>query len=171
MTLTIANDCSQIEVTSTLITNYVAALPSPDHTLTLELKSYQGNVEGGEVISLTLDGDSLDTDNNKYVITPSDLSAITTIPDMVLSLKLTKTVTATGAKEIEYSCAYLDCETKCKLPKHYSKHPQSMAYAYHLILSNNDGQCSNCTCSEHGLLFVTLTKLLNETIKDEDCGC
>jgi len=88
MTLTIANDCSQIEVISTLINDYVAALPSPDHTLTLELKSYQGNVEGGEVISLTLDGDSLDTDNNKYVITPSDLSMTSTISDMVLSAKL-----------------------------------------------------------------------------------
>jgi len=165
LTYTINSGCASIDVESDLITAYVAALPSPDHTLSLAVK-----VDCGDPITITLDGDSLDTDNNKYVLLPADLSQTTKISDGVLHLTLTKTVTSSGDTTKQYSCLFVDCDTKCELIEFLASNSTSNAYAYYQVLTHLN-TCTDCSCTDACTIWNYLQTLLGNTTQTNDCGC
>lgn len=165
MTYTIASDCSSIDVTSDLITAYIAALPSPDHTLQLKL-----SVDCETDYTIDLDDNNLDVGNNKYVITPSDVGNTTTISDNIIKATLTKTVTSSGAKTKEYSCIFVNCSTECEVLEATAADPNSKVGLFYWILKDYSGNCTKCKCEDACKIWGYLQYLLDNP-EEDDCGC
>ena len=172
MTHTFIGDCAttgitSIDITSDLITAYIAALPTPDHTLTLTVK-----VDCGTSYDITLDGDSLDVGNNKYILTPEDISQTVSFDDQILDLTLAKELNDDSSKSYEYRCLFTDCEVKCDLIDYIANNPDDCTiYALYSTLQNLNS-CSECSCEAGCAIFQYLKGLLNGTsVNVNDCGC
>lgn len=153
-----------VTITSTLITDYVAGLPSPDHTLDLKI-IYQ---EGDEItVSITDSNTNLDTGTNEYTLTPDDAGMTTSLSDGVYLLKLVKTVTSTGSTATEFKCLFVDCKTSCKVRTYNLENEIADAGVLYSILGVQDN-CSQCNCNTNMKIYTKLTELLN---KIDDCDC
>lgn len=170
------NECTAtpyIQIESTLIDDYVAGLPTPDHTLKLTIKQ-----DCETTYTVDLDGDNIVAgDPNYYRITPEDLGTTTTIDDGIYDITLTKTVTSNSNTSYEYSCVFVNCKVKCELEDYITNnfdYVLSGASGLHFIydvLSNTDS-CGQCNCSKVCEAYTRFKEILDTSNPtSDDCGC
>lgn len=153
-----------VTITSTLITDYVAALPTPDHTLDLKITYLTGD----EItVAINDSNANLDTINNEYDLTPDDADMTDSLSDGVYLLKLVKTVTATGSTTTEFKCLFVDCKTSCKVRTYNVENEDAMAGVLYSILTVQDN-CTKCNCTTNVKIYNKLVELLN---KIDNCEC
>jgi len=159
---------NSFDITSDLITDYVAGLPSPDHTLDLKV-IYNG---GDEItINITDANPNLDNGTNTYTLTPDDLSQVDEISNGVYSLELLKTVTATNGTTSEYYCVFSDCGVACTVDDCVLNDPTTLSPVYYTVLTNLN-ICDACNCDDAFMIWDDLQDILNECeSKNSGCGC
>lgn len=165
MTTTIASDFTYIYIVSDFITAYIAE--DPTHTFTLKLLVKRNC---GTEVSITLDMDSLDTDNNRYILTPDDLGMDTSLSDGVYSLVVEKTVTATGAKSYDTACRFLDVTTGCDVVDFTATNSCPDLILYHQALVFVDS-CLSCDCASACTIYNYIQTKLAENDTSSGCGC
>lgn len=155
-----------IDITSDLITDYIAALPNPDHTLELKIAV---NCDTTYTIDIDDDNDNLDVAGDKYVITPSDVNQTDSLSDSVYHVTLTKTITATNGQTIEYSCIFVDCKLKCRLFDYVAVNLDSDITKYYDRLADL-GTCDDCACEAACLFYQKLIDAITDTGTCKECG-
>lgn len=163
----VCSTTDSFDLTDALITAYVAALPTPDHTLDL-LVEYNGG--DAVTISITDANPNLDNGTNTYTLTPDDVGQTTDLDDGIYSLQLRKTDTATGSTTSEYLCVFSDCAIKCSVDNCILKDGSTIAPIYHTVLSNLN-TCDSCNCDDAVNLFDDLEWVLDNCSTIDDCGC
>lgn len=150
-----------------LITDYIAALPSPDHTLKLTITV---NCDTSYEIDVDDDNVNLNTVDGRYEITPDDVGLTTSIDDSIYYIELTKTVTATGSTVSSYSCIFVDCELKCKLFDYLATHLESDIVKFYERLTDLN-TCGDCECQAACVFYCKLQEALTGEEIPEGCGC
>lgn len=175
---TVNNECNgtaSIQVSSSLFDAYLAALPTPDHTLKLSVA-----VCGGSTYTITVDDTNIVVDGagNDYVlILPADLGMDTSIDDGIYDITLVKTITASGNETYEYSCVFVNCYTQCELQDYIADnwdYVLSGASGLHFVYDvlNNTSSCGDCNCTKVCEIWKKFQEILNNSNPTtDDCGC
>lgn len=155
---------TDVDITSTLITGYVAQLPTPDHTLDLIIEYLDGDAI---TISITDANPNLDTGTNTYTLTPSDVNQVDSLSDGVYNLKLVKTLTIDGSTTTEFKCMFIDCKVSCKVKTYNVNQEDAKAGVLYSILTVQDN-CGSCSCDNNVEIYNKLDDLLTTT---NSCDC
>lgn len=160
----VCDGTTSIDITDALITAFVAALPSPDHTLDLVVEL---NGADAITISITDANPNLDNGTNTYTLTPDDIDLTDSLTDGIYNLKLVKTLTSNGSTTTEFLCVFVDCKVSCRLADHYKGCEDPLAGVLYTILTLQNN-CSECSCDSQTSIYSKLNKILNET---DNCDC
>ena len=166
MTLTLNPNCASIYIESDLISDYIAALPTPLTSLALEI-----TVGTGTSFTIQLDDTNLDLINERYELVPEDLSQVDAIPDGIYYLELTETTLSTDDDVVEAGCIFVDCATKCALITYLAENLDN-PYGIHILYEalTYVGSCSECSCSDAAVIWDRLNEILNDTINTSNCA-
>lgn len=176
MTVTLANDCANAVIESTLIDDYITA-GSTSNTLVLDVTKNCASTS--TTINLTTSNLTVGSPNS-YSLTPTSLSSSsTTLDDGIYYLKLTYTDNVTPADPVnEYYCLLVSCELKCCMISYIADNPTTNIYGLYQALEWIS-TCSDpdCKCDDGCVIYNRIVKILNNysTLtninKTSDCGC
>lgn len=142
--------CTNLQITSDLITDYLAEAPTFTSELEIEV-----TVNGGTTAKIPLTSDELTIGTLSYDFTPEQ---------GVYSFLLRKTTGSTVTEE--ELCFFLPCDLKCDLIKCLAADPDTAAWKYYQALEWV-GECELCTCTKAAEIY---SKLI-EFIEAEECRC
>lgn len=169
MQYTINNANNQMYITSDLITDYIAGLPSPAFNLFITVL-----YNGAQVLNLQLTSSNLDIPNNRYILLPDTvLDGSIEFMDGIYKISLTESVN----NESENICVPILNDLNCLIINKVanlledSKEDEAGNLTLFLQLLKEANTCADCNCSDALIIYNYLLNSLNITSIINDCGC
>lgn len=164
MTYVLSSDFSSLVISSALIEDYIASLPTPDVTLSLTVTH---NCMSSTVI--VLDDLNLDLVNETFTLLPSDLN-METFQDGLYSLTIASKENSTGSSTYDTSCIFMDVETSCKIVEFTAANhcPELTGFHSALLMVSN---CLSCSCTSACKIYSYIQRKLNSNGDNTGCGC
>lgn len=168
MTVTYDSTANQLWVSADAIDDIIASVAG----ITVDLSV---TINGGTAIEFEdiVTGD-LDVPNERFEIAPADLS-LTTFDNGVYSFKITRTTDATGSKEFESYCLFVDIDFTCDVVDNIAASVADQDKVIYTLgifnLLKNIHTCEECSCSNALTLWNEINYELELEERTNDCGC
>jgi len=169
MQYTINNDNDQMYITSDLITDYIAGLPSPAFDLFITVL-----YNGTQVLNLELTSANLDTANDRYILIPDlVLDGSVEFADGIYKISLTESANNNSENICVPILNDLTCLIINKVANLLESNQENEAGDLTLFLQllKEANTCADCNCSDALVIYNYLLNSLNITSIINDCGC
>lgn len=161
------SDCTELYISGTLVSAYIAGLPTPDHTLEFTLAV-------NDTTAAAIIPTSYDAVEDRAVFDLTALGMTTQLDDGIYTVEITKTVIVGGAITKEKECAGIFCPQGliCEIVEYVASNLDSSIPELFYLL-NNINNCSESSCDDAVKIWEHLQEQLGifTTAKTNDCGC